>query len=228
MRRIMFWKNAGVIDGESTPAPPLEDIIFLYTTAPSFYTAGSGSMNASAAFDNYGYPSGKGHYCTSTLAGGSSPSYHGWTISGTWETFGVPAGASVVSAELVSYRSNFFNRQSMGPATVYLKRGSVLLRKFGAGWEPLLTLRTLSATEMVPDSGWVTKTGDGVQLIQESYQASNTQIRLQHQDETVATGMGWAAGKSEWKNDAWYLILTLDDTRKVYLTVTMGDLTQEI
>jgi hypothetical protein len=107
--------------------------------------------------------------CLKYIGGGSARVAYKTSTSDTWETWGVPAGATVTAVQVTAWKRKTPTRSRYsGQFYLYLADSSLSVIT------TLLGLQIMAAVL----SSWTAQTAGASQNITESYQASNTSVRL--------------------------------------------------
>ena len=138
---------------------------------------GTGGASSATWQSTQGNPSGSLGF-TCGLTGGIS-----WTLSGSWESLGVPSGATVSSVQLVSVDEEAY---SVDPSTTLLVGPYNLANSAGTTIVSLLSSRVVSSSE----TSWTTRNGTSQSI--STSQSSSSVIKI-IANATVSLGTG-AAG----------------------------------
>lgn len=134
------------------------------------------------------------------------------TTGDSWETWGVPAGATVTSIQITSWR------RKMAASTKF-SSGNIKARVIGSGGGSVHSVGDLIDWAMANEANWTTDTVESSRAVDAGSQASTTDVRLELEGTITTSGGGGGANVEERLDE---IELTITYTESNPVTVTPG------
>jgi hypothetical protein len=154
---------------------------FAFLSDTEGYVAVPSSSNIEMAWDATGNPSGSLRAFTSAKGQGATLNY--WQYEGTWESLGVPSGATVTAIRLLSASTRCVSRSSHAQTTII---GPYEVRDTS---ESLIGTLWAGRTATSAEATWTATGAQSSISVPSGQQPSNSTIRIRLSD-TIATGGG--------------------------------------